>query len=167
VKPARTPAIVLSLLYVGFAAYLAFSTGQLPDRVATHFNLHGQPNGWMSRSAHLRFILILGLALPLFMAGVCFVARFLPANLINIPHRDYWLSVERRRNTLDYLFAHSLWLSCLTLAFVSGVHFLVVQANNQMPRQLSTPLTLALAGGFLAGLAIWIWGLVRRFRRIV
>ena len=93
--------------------------------------------------------------------------RFLPANLISIPNRDYWLSIERRRHTVDDLFAHSLWLSCLTLAFVGGVHFLIVHANNQMPRQLSTALILGLAGGFLAGLVIWIWRLVRRFRRIV
>jgi uncharacterized membrane protein len=33
----------------GVAAYTAYVYEALPERVATHFDLHGNPNGWMDR----------------------------------------------------------------------------------------------------------------------
>ncbi len=35
----------------------------------------------------------------------------------------------------------------------------------QSPPHLSTPLVLAMVGGFLAGTAFWVAGLLRHFRR--
>src|SRR6185503_5032974 len=111
-KTARGPALVLGLLYLCFLGYLATSSGQLPDRVATHFDGSGRSNGWMSRSFHLWFTLVLGLAFPLIVAVILFFARFLPDNFLNIPRRDYWLSAERRADTFTYLFRQSLWFAC-------------------------------------------------------
>jgi uncharacterized membrane protein len=34
----------------GVAAYTASVYGSLPERIATHFDLHGTPNGWMDRA---------------------------------------------------------------------------------------------------------------------
>lgn len=42
---------VLSLgSLAGLAAFIASVYGQLPERIAIHFNLHGEPNDWMDRS---------------------------------------------------------------------------------------------------------------------
>ncbi len=72
-KTLRTPLLVLGLLYLCFFGYLAASSSQLPERVATHFDGSGQPDGWSSRSDHLRFMLVFGLAFPLFVPayGLC------------------------------------------------------------------------------------------------
>jgi uncharacterized membrane protein len=87
-KTIRTPALLLGLLYLCFFGYLIVSAPQLPDRVATHFNGRGQPDGWMSRPAHLPLMAMFGLGFPLLIAGICFVIRFLPDSGLNIPHRD-------------------------------------------------------------------------------
>ena len=165
-KASRGPALVLGLLYLFFLGFLALSSGQLPDRVATHFDGSGQPNGWMSRSSHLWFTLVFGLAFPLIVAAVHFCTRFLPDSLINIPKRDYWLSAERRADTFAYLFRQSLWFACIGVCFVTAIQFLIVRANLYPPGHLSTPLLFAVTGGFLLALAVWAVAMIRHFRRV-
>ncbi len=85
-KSIRTPAILFVLLYIGLLAYIDQTASLLPDRMATHFGIDGQANGWMSRSGYVNFIRLFGLALPAFTIVVGFLTRFLPAGMINIPH---------------------------------------------------------------------------------
>src|SRR5207237_1170658 len=117
-KTLRAPIIILGLLYFGLPVSLAYSAGELPERVATHFDASGQPNGWMSRHGHIIFIMLLGLALPLLVAGSFFCLRFFPGRGINLPHREYWLAPERRAGTFSYLLRHGLWFDCLWVWFM-------------------------------------------------
>lgn len=135
-KSLRTPTTILALLYACCMGCWAWSAPQLPETVATHFNAHGEPNGWMSRSANQMFMLLVGLCFPLLIVLLCCATRFMPSGLVNIPHRDYWLAPERRRETSDYLVRHSLWLACLAVCFVIGIQFSIVHANNQNPPHL-------------------------------
>jgi hypothetical protein len=48
------------------AVMYAMSWRELPPRLATHFDLANQPNGWMSRGASLAFLLVMGI----FIAGL-------------------------------------------------------------------------------------------------
>jgi uncharacterized membrane protein len=158
--------IILALLYACFMGYWAWSAPQLPELVATHFNGHGEPNGWMSRFANQMFMLLFGLCFPLLIVLLCYATRFLPSGLVSIPHPDYWLAPERRRETSYYLVGHSLWLACLAVCFVIGIQFSMVQANNQNPPHLSMPMILAVVGSFLAGSVICVVVLMRHFRHV-
>jgi XapX domain-containing protein len=162
----RTPALILGLLYLGFFSYLAVSGSRLPERVATHFGLEGQPDGWMDRTAHLRCMAVFGLAFPLFVPAICYGLRFLPDRFFNLPHRDYWLAPQRRPETMAYLYRHSLWFASLALGFVIGIHYSVIKANSLMPPHLPAPLILGVAGGFLAGTAVWVVKMLSHFRRV-
>jgi hypothetical protein len=104
--------LLVAVLYQCFLGCWAWSASQLPDHVATHFNGSGEPNGWMSRPANQRFMLVFGFAFPLFVVLLCYLARFLSSGLVNLPRRDYWLAPERRKGTSDYLVRHSLWFAC-------------------------------------------------------
>ena len=95
-KTSCTPALLLGLLYLCFFGYLVASSSQLSSRVATHFDGHGQPNGWMSRAAHLQFMGVFGLGFPLFVPAIVYASRFLPDRFYNLPHRDYWLAPARQ-----------------------------------------------------------------------
>src|SRR6478736_3772473 len=130
-KPSRWAIILLLALYAVFAGSLIYAAGELPQRVATHFDFQGNPNGWMSKQADLLFMGALGVGLPLFLIGVCYATRFLPAGMVNIPNREYWLAPERRAQTSAYVGAQSIWLGCVTVAFMTVVHLLVVFANQQ------------------------------------
>ncbi len=155
---------LLVLLYVCFGASLFLSASMLPDRVATHFDASGQPNGWMSRSTHLIFIILFGLLFPITLMSVCWAARFLPARLINIPHREYWLAEERRAESVSYLAWHSVWFGCLAVAFVTGLHWSIVISNRRQPVELPIEWVLGIALPFLVGVATWVFVLYRHFR---
>src|SRR5262245_53721935 len=98
-KSFRFPTLILSALFLGFIGFVIVSSARLPERVATHFDLGGQPNGWMPRSSHVWFMLAFGLAFPLIVPILAFAARYLPDTAINIPRRDYWLGTEQRAVT--------------------------------------------------------------------
>ena len=165
-KTMRTPALVLGLLCLCFLGCLALSSSQLPTRVASHFDGSGHPNGWMSRTAHLRLMAVFGLAFPLLVPAIVYASRLIPDRFYNLPHRDYWLAPARRPETMAYLLRHSLWFSPMALGFALGIHFLTIHANSLTPVHLSTPLVLALAGCFLAGTAVWGVSMFRHFNRV-
>lgn len=156
---------ILVVLWIGFGASLLGSVPLLPQRMATHFDGAGHPNGWMSRSEHLIFMAAFGVGFPLFILGMCRAARYLPTSAINIPHRGYWLAAERRDESTDYLFQHSVWLACLGVAFITGLHWSVVFSNQRQPVHLPMTWVFAVTGPFLCGVVVWVVGLYRRFRK--
>ncbi len=163
VKALRVPAILFIVLCVGFLLYVNQTSSLLPERVATHFGGGGQPNGWMSRSGYTIFISFFGVGLPLFVVGLCFLCRFLPVWTVNLPHREYWLSPERRSRTYSYLLTHNLWLACLLVGFVAGMHYLTIQANHSIPVHLASSSLMTLLAIFLGCMALWVIALVRHF----
>lgn len=135
---------------------------RLPERVATHFNLQGEANGWSSRQTH--FFLQAGLAagLGLLFGSMRRILEKVPDSLINIPHRDYWLAPERRARSLDAMGAIMQVCGIVCLGFFVLVFQHVYHAN------ISGRLELRI-GPLLIGLFIFITGLVTimmfRFRK--
>jgi uncharacterized membrane protein len=159
----RVPLVLVGVLYLVLFAALLGTFERLPDRVASHFNGAGAPDGWMTRTDYLAFTTGLAIFLPGLVVGLCFALRFMPAWTFNLPNRDYWLAPERRAETFAYFFRHSLWFACLAILFVIGIHLTVVEANNNLPSRLSLPLLLLTAGGFLIGMVVWILKLLWPF----
>ena len=135
-SPQRIAVFLLVMLFILFGISLAATFSLLPEKVATHFDITGLPDGWMSRTSHLIFIGLFGIGFPLLIIGICWSVRYVSPVTINIPHRDYWLAEERRLESVDFVFRHSIWLGCLGIAFITGLHWAVVLANRQQPRAL-------------------------------
>lgn len=165
-RSTRLPLIVLGFLYSAFVVLVLVTGTQLPERVASHFGAGGTANGWMSRGSHVRYMLIFGTLFPLAVPVVCYCIRFLPVALVNIPRREHWLAPERKAETVGWIFRHAVWLGGLSVCFVAGSHWMVVDANLHSPPRLSTALLVMVTGGFLAGLVWWIVVLLRRFMRV-
>ena len=161
----RAPALLLGLLYLCFFGCLALGRSGLPERMATHWDGSGRPDGWMSSSDHLRYMIEFGLGFPLVVPVICYLIRFAPRGL-NIPHRDYWLAPERRAEFFGYLLGHSLWFACMALLFVIGVHFSIIHANRSAQAYFSPLLVFGLAGPFVVGTAIWVVKLIRYLNRV-
>ena len=157
--------LALACLLAAFVAFVAHSSGQLSARVATHFDLHGKPNGWMTRAQHLKFTLGVGVGTPVFILGVFAAVAKMKGWGLNIPHKAYWLAPERQQATFDFLRGHSLWLAGLLVVFHAALFESIVIANSQSPALLSTSHTTGLIGGFLTLLLVWIVILLMRFRR--
>ncbi len=162
--PIRTPAILFIVLYAGFLLYVGQTVPLLPERVATHFGMNGEPNGWMGRPGYSHFIRIFGLTLPAFTVAVGFLIRFLPAWTVNIPNRDYWLAPAHRPETYSALLGFCFWLACLEVGLVGGMHYLTLVANRSAPVHLPSSGLVAVLGLFIVGLLLCVIALVRCFR---
>ena len=152
-------------LAVALVVLLVVSHGALPDRIATHFDAGGRPNGWMSREAFLRFGVISVLAPVSVLYAVALLAGFIPASLVNLPHRDYWLSSERSATTRAILRVALFEFANATFAFVLFVLGSTVAANRATPPHLGFTFFLGLFA-FIAFTLVWTLQLLRRFFRI-
>lgn len=161
-KSSRIPAVLLLASCVGFLWFTFRSVSLLPDPVATHFDLSGQPDGWMSRAGAITFVQAMGLGLPLFIVALSAMIRFLPAGMINIPNREFWLAPERRAETASRMSAAMLWLACLLVCFLAGMHCLTIVANRTVPAHMPASGLWIILAAFLVCLGVWIFFLGHR-----
>lgn len=153
----------LFILTVLAALYQAWwMNDHLPARLASHFDSQGQANGWMGRDEFFVFQTGLIILLGLVFGGLSRMIRVLPLDLINLPHRAYWLAPERREETLTWLgsLGHALGLG--VIGFLVFVFQQVADANETGRLQLA-PLPLLLVPVVIV--AAVIVALVIRFRR--
>ncbi len=159
------PLIVTLMLCTGFVALLNGTADMLPDRVASHFGPSGTPDSWMSKGDFLGFSMLFGLGMPLAITAICSLCTLLPDRLVNLPHKEHWLSAALRKDTRLYIIAQSLWLSCLLLLMTSAMHGLVIQAHCAEPIRLPMGGFAAVMGAFVAGVGIWLFLFLRHFSK--
>ena len=137
------------------------------DTVATHFGADNRANGWMSRDDYRFFILSFMIGISTF---VSFVIGILPRKFpqwTNVPNRDYWISAERRDDSLNFLSAHGKRLGCLIVMMMLGMHYVILKANHMRPPTLPGSTFSAVLFGFALALIWWIVRLYRRFPKKV
>ena len=137
----------------------------LPDDIAVHFDGDGRPNGWSSRETHLVIMLIVLAVVFATFHSLPNLLRVLPPSLINIPHRDYWLAEERREETVQRMASLLAEIGIATMAFMTLVVLLVVDANFKDPVRMSG---LGMWGGlgfYLAFTMFWCIRLLLAFRK--
>lgn len=155
------------LIVLAFGAgFVWWSSGVLPEVVASHFGAAGAADGFMPRGQYLGFMLSLVVTVPPLLFFLGRLASRLPAQLINLPNRQYWLAPERHAATLASLGRFGAWAAYATLGILCSVHWFVVQANLKHPPRLEqTPLLGVLALFFLA-LFVGMLLVLRRFFRV-
>lgn len=160
----RPPLILFAILAVALLTGVGLSSTFLPERVATHFNFAGEPDGWMTCSSYLLFMCGFGVGMPLFLVGMFMLGTVMPDWMVNLPHKEFWLSPAMRRHTNDWLVQHGFRLGCLMLLFLGGMHVLTMVANRSVPVRLPSEYSTSLLAGFLVLMTVWIVGLLRHFR---
>jgi uncharacterized membrane protein len=156
--------IFLAALLLG-AVYLLLTVGSLPERVASHFDASGAPNGTMNRDSYRLFILGFTLGLPLLVVSMLGRVYRKSAGRMNIPNRDYWLAPERVEDTIAFLTGHAQWLGTLLVLLFCAMHHLLLQANSVQPPHLpGSGLNLLMLLPIL-GVGAWIITMLVRLRR--
>jgi uncharacterized membrane protein len=145
------------------AAQTMYYYPRLPELVAQHFDAAGHANGWASRESFFVFswALLLGLS-AIFMLTPRMLRR-IPASMINLPHKGYWLAPERKDESLRFIEREMQWMGVLTIAFILLVLHLAIRANLNPAHRLENVAFMALLVGFLIATAAWIIRLYRRF----
>jgi hypothetical protein len=150
---------VFGLVIIAVAADVAWLYPQLPERVATKFGGGGQPVAWSTRSGFLTAHLVSFSLTALLMLGLRCALPWIPASLINLPHREYWLAPERIGYTRQLVGDMILGLGSSLLAFLTALGHLTMRANLTPEPRLG-PAFPVLLGLFLAatlGFVVWMF----------
>lgn len=164
-KPRLFSFAILALLWIAFAAYVWLTAAQLPERVATHFGMAGEPNGWMTRAGHVQFTLLFGLGVPAFVLGIFAIIGRCGDRWLNIPNKEYWLAPERRQATFDFIARQGFWFAGLFIAFLAGIHHSILAANSRSPVALPASDVGWIAGPYLVATLVWVAIFIGRFAR--
>ena len=101
----------------------------------------------------------------LFGVALAFIIDRTPVKFVNIPHRDYWLSPERRGETITFMSSQILWMEAATLAFLIAIAQLVFKENlGDAPPRLSGDFWYVLVP--FVGVILWFsLRIILKFRR--
>lgn len=128
-KTDRLASLLLVLFGIAFIGQAAFYLPRLPEQMASHFDMAGQPNGWMSRIHFALFTAVMLIALYLVFGAMPMLLAKLPHWMINLPRKDYWFAPERKAEAVAYLRSWLRWFGCFTLLMLLLVFDLVYRAN--------------------------------------
>jgi hypothetical protein len=85
---------------------------------------------------------------------------------INIPNKAYWLAVENKATTAQFLQNHITYFGILIVLFMTYIHWLLLDANSIQPPHLSNELSLIGMAGFLICMLLWAGVVVIKFMRV-
>jgi hypothetical protein len=135
----------------------------MPELLASHFGASGTPDGFLSRGVAFGFHLALLVILVVLFVVLPAVVTRLDPRRIHLPHREYWLSPERRAETLAAIRERLECMGCATMAFLLVVMELTFRANLHPPPRLPMEAFWACLGCFLVFWVLWMAMFVRRF----
>lgn len=159
----RFPFSILIALVVLLVAQFAYYYPQLPETVASHFDINGVPNGWMSKTT---FGVVMAFVTILTIGSTAGIALLLPhmQDAINIPNKDYWLAPERREETMAFIGSSLLWIACAVVLLLLVINFYVFRMNMEKTPALALPMIPTLLT-FLGVIGIIIARAILRFRK--
>jgi serine/threonine-protein kinase len=126
--------VLVAALLVG-AGLTVHHWGELPERMASHFDASGHADGWMSKAG---FFVLFGLSFASVTLVPAVIARFAPRfpdSLVNLPNKAYWLAPERRAETFGYIARWLLWLGAVSALLFTWLLSSTIEANLQGAEQ--------------------------------
>ncbi|MCP4648286.1 MAG: DUF1648 domain-containing protein, partial [bacterium] len=97
-------ALVIFLILFGCCVFHALHYHpELPDQVPSNFSTAGKVQGWTQKTDLIIIYLVVAAGTAVFLPGMGFVMARLSPSSVNIPNKEYWLSPERERETLNYV----------------------------------------------------------------
>jgi uncharacterized membrane protein YidH (DUF202 family) len=157
---------IFVLIEVSVLAYIIFTTGSMPEKIASHFNSAGLPNGFMPQQGYLLFMLAFTVGIPTLVACSISIALRSNKTRIKIPNKEFWFSRKNNQDTIKVLNACMIWLGSLISIFMGYVHWLLIKANSVQPAQLPNNLLYLGMALFLISILIWVIFLSIRFMRV-
>lgn len=133
--------------------------------MASHFDGSGRPNGFQSRDGFAAFSATMLVTTVVIFGGLGALFQRIPSKWFNLPNRDYWLSPERRGETLDFLCTQMEWFGAASLALYLVVIQMVVETNLTAEPSLESRSMFFVLGVFLLFTGVWLVRFIRHFRR--
>jgi uncharacterized membrane protein len=157
---------IFFLLVMLGAVQFFYYAPRLPEMLASHFGNAGSVNAWQSKTVFFSMELAIIVLATVVSFGIPRIIDALPTSLINLPHRDFWLSPGRRDDTLAYIRVWTGCFGCALLAFLLFVMELVFRANLQTPPRLNMAAFVPALLAFVAFDTVAILRLILHFSKI-
>lgn len=158
----RLSRAVLVFLVISFISQIIYYYPNLPEKMASHFNAFGEPDGWMSKNGFMIFeSLVLSTIIALFTLLPSLIAK-MPDSLINMPNKDYWLAEARREQTFSIIQNYFEWFSIALLGLFIGINEFAFRANLKQQNLSSWTWIILLL--FLFFVVVSTTKLILRFR---
>jgi uncharacterized membrane protein len=158
-----TAIAVFVLLCVACVVHAVYYYPRLPEQVAYHFGVSGQPDAWGSKMHFLILYLVTVALMAAIFLGLGFAIPKIPNRAINIPNKDYWLAPERRQKTLEYILPLFFWLGSFTMIFLLYLFHQSFQVDLGKAPNLSH-FVLSI-GVYLVFTTIWCIAIYRKFSK--
>jgi uncharacterized membrane protein len=161
----RLPKLIFVLLVLYVAVHFSYYYPQLPGVVASHFNGRGMPNGWQTKSAFFSAFVGISVLAVVIGFGIPSIISALPAQLINLPNKQYWLAPEHLAETQEFLSKYFAWFGCALFLMIILTFDYAIQSNlhpHNPPDAARMWYTLA---GFLLFTLVWTARMLARFFR--
>lgn len=152
----HVPVWLFGLFSLWLASEMAMVWQRLPTRLATHFAWSGETNGWSTPAQFLGVLATVFLVFAGLLAGAGWLER-IPDRFLNLPHKSYWLSGDRRAPALALLRQWLRWFLVITYAALVALMTAVLQANLSGAPHLAVSPTLMFGGLVLPQLAMIAW----------
>ena len=154
--------IITCILGILLALYYYY---QLPERVATHFNGSGNADGFGDKGVNLILAAGLHIFLTALFLAIPFLMKVSSVNLVNLPHREYWLAPERKEETIIRITGKVYRYGAAVNLFFICINYLIFKANQTIPPGLDLTLFLTLMTVFFAYTLYWVLDLYKKFRK--
>jgi uncharacterized membrane protein len=162
----RLPRLVFALLVLYAAVHFSSLYSQLPEVVASHFNALGAANGWQPKQAF--FTIFVGVSVLAALIGFVIprIIAVIPAELINLPNKRYWLAPEHLEETQDFLKTYFAWFGCAMFLIILLTFDYAAQQNLHPENPPSPARMWYILAGFLLFTLVWTMRMIIRFTRI-
>lgn len=106
------------LMLMACFGHATYYFAQLPAVVPSHFGVSGKADAWSSRSNFVGIYVFTVSVCGIIFGTIGTILARMPVSLINLPHKDYWLSDERKDDTISFLSAFMLLFGAATLGLL-------------------------------------------------
>jgi hypothetical protein len=139
-------------------------SAKLPLRVASHFGTSGRPDAWSCKESFVNIYLIVVAFIALLFPGIGLILRKIPVSLINLPNKDYWLSTERKEETIAVLSRQFLWFGSATLLLLLDIFHQSVRVHLGKTQTLEHPVASIVV--YVVFTTFWSIALIVKFMRM-
>jgi hypothetical protein len=134
--------------------------------VASHFDSHGNANGWQMKQRFFGVFAGMTLLSGFLVFGIPAITAVMPQQLINLPKKEYWLAPERRAASMQFLKAWFAWFGCAVYAVIVVAFDYAVQTNLHSVYGANPVRLWYMLAAFAAFTLVWTIRLLRRFGRL-
>lgn len=146
------------------AAQAGYYFPLMPAMMASHFDFAGQANGWMDKTAFMCVYAGVVVFIALLFFAMSLVMQKIPAWMLNLPNKDYWLAPQRRDDTYRWLGASMMWIGNATLLFIIAC-MQITFLTNLRPAWNPSQTFMVTICAFVAVTLVWTGVYFYRFRR--